>query len=156
MILDAVLAATVADAGVAAWWAVPRLMQRFAPGSGLHRYAMTPAQLRAESARHARLARDLKCAVVHLVGQVDAVTAKHSNATVLLGKAEQLVADLEEQVREVPQLRQTVTALRAELANTRPIRPLLTDRAEEDTLPHGIQVVTGAAFATTDPGRVRA
>lgn len=157
MILNALVAGGSAGALVLVWQAAPAVIQRLTPaGSGLHRYAMTPAQLRAELARSDRENDELTCALSTVSNERDravrvAWTWRHT-----AHKAADRIDELAEQARDVKQLRESNRALRAELANVRTIRPLLTDRAKEDTLPHGIPVITGAPYATTDLGRIRA
>lgn len=156
MIAEALLAVGSAGAAVAAWQVAPAAIRRFAPGHGLHRYAMSPSQLRAELAEQDREMNGLVCAMSTVSNERDDAVRSAVAWEEAAHQAADRIGELAEEAREVKQLRETVTGLRAELANAYPIRPLLADRAEEETLPHGIPKVTGAPFATTNPGRVRA
>lgn len=133
------------------------------PGIGTRRRLRTRRQLHADVTRLegdvARLteANDgLVGALVRVCGEVDALRAHRDEAWAALGKAEPYIADLEEQARELPQLRETNRALRAQLANATAVSQKATAGSDDENVPRGIPVVNGAAFASTDPGRTRA
>lgn len=150
MIAYALLAGGSAAALAVTLQLAPAAVRRFAPvGRGLHRYGMSRAQLRRENSQ-------LMCALTTVSGDRDDAVRSALAWQEAAHQAADRIGELAEEAREVKQLRETVTGLRAELANAHPIRPLLADRSEEETLPHGIPKVTGTRFATTDPGRVRA
>ncbi|NUR04360.1 MAG: hypothetical protein HOY79_50005 [Streptomyces sp.] len=147
MIASALLAGGSASALIVAWQVAPAVVQRLAPGSGLHRYAMSPADLRRENAH-------LMCALTKVSGDRDNAVRSALEWQEAANLAATRIDELTAEASEVKQLREANTGLRAELANARPIRPLLADRAEEDTLPHGIAIAAGSALA--DPGRIDA
>lgn len=93
-------------------------------GPGAHRLVMTRRQLRADCARRQAEAEELSCKLVGLASEHDAVTAERDEAREQLGNAEQLVADLEEQLRTFDATCAENTQLRADLANARAMRQL--------------------------------
>jgi hypothetical protein len=104
-------------------------------GRGLHRHVVPRAALRAEAARHEAAAEDLGCKLVGLASEYDAVTADRNDKAAALEKASVRIAELEEQLRELTQLREANRALEAQLANARAVRPLP---------PHGDKPPTGS------------
>ncbi|GAB2714732.1 hypothetical protein [Streptomyces bullii] len=118
---------------------------RSGTGSGARRATLTKSEMRHELllARHqldgsghyiGRLEHDLGDAYEEL----DATRDQRDNALAAVEKAGLRIAELEEQVRDRDQLRDTVRALKAELANARRITPLPPHGA---TPPPGARVI---------------
>ena len=93
-------------------------------GRGLHRYVMPRSKLRAIAAGAEADADMLAAELVSVCDERDLLMAKHEEALALLGKAEQLVTELEEQLRAFDSTCAENTRLRAELANATAVRPL--------------------------------
>ncbi|MFF4548635.1 hypothetical protein ACFY1J_31120 [Streptomyces sp. NPDC001406] len=156
MIVYALAAGGSAGALVLAWQSLPRVIQRLAPaGSGLHRYAKTPGQLRAELARSDRENEDLACALTTVSNDRDRAVRTAWAWRHAAHMAADRVGELAEQAREVPQLREDTRALRAQLANATAVSQAATFGDDDPTVPGGIPIITGAPYASKDPGRIR-
>ncbi|MGC9540211.1 hypothetical protein [Streptomyces sp. UG1] len=157
MIAYAIVAGGSAGALVLAWQAAPLIVQRFTPaGRGLHRYAMTPAQLRAELARSDRDMGALVCALTTVSNDRDRAVRTAWAWRHAAHKAADRITELAEQASDAKQLRESNRSLRAQLANATAVSQAATFGDDDPTVPGGIPVITGAPYASTDPGRIRA
>ncbi|MGP4085445.1 hypothetical protein [Streptomyces sp. KR55] len=93
-------------------------------GRGMHRYVAPRSELRAEAARSSAEAEELACKLVGLASELDAIGGERDDLKAALEKAGLRIAELEEQLRDADQLRETNTALKSQLANVTAIRPL--------------------------------
>ncbi|WP_155054537.1 hypothetical protein [Streptomyces blattellae] len=100
-------------------------------GRGVHRYVVPRSQLRAEAARSTAVAEELACKLRGLASELDGVYEEldcardeRDNALADKEKAEDLAAELREQLREADGLREANRALKAQLANARRVTPL--------------------------------
>nr|WP_162934288.1 hypothetical protein [Streptomyces scabiei] len=132
-------------------------------GRGLHRFVVPRSRLR----RELRLTLlELAGAEEHIAGLESALSAGTSSwewmagqltaAEEALEKAQRQHAELEEQLREVDQLRVTNTALQAQLANANAIRPLTVAAAPPPRGPrvvalHQAPLATGPAHEPSTP-----
>jgi hypothetical protein len=111
-------------------------------GHGVHRYVAPRQMLRAEAARHEAEADGLACKLHGLTSELDGVMAERDEAIALLGKAERLVTDLEEQLVAFDALCAENTQLRADRDNARAMRQLLPGPSPADdasSLPDELQ-----------------
>ncbi|MFJ2719425.1 hypothetical protein [Streptomyces sp. NPDC087437] len=117
MIAYVFLSVGVAGVGAVAYYMAPA-------GRGVHRYVVPRSVLRAEAARHAAAAEEATSKLVGLAVEFDAVSVERDDLKADLDKAGQRIEELEDQVRDRDQLRETNTALEAALANSRKVSQL--------------------------------
>ena len=111
-------------------------------GRGLHRYVVPRSVLRAEAAQEAATAEELAGKLCGLASEYEGVAAERDVLLALLGRAERLIADKEEQLLAFDALCAENTQLRADLDNARAMRQLLSGPSPADeasALPDDLQ-----------------
>ncbi|MCI3277476.1 hypothetical protein [Streptomyces cylindrosporus] len=101
-------------------------------GRGLHRYVVPRSQLRAQIVFCDNENDELVCKLIGLAAEVDGAYEELREALTGKEKAEQQVADLEEQLKAFDALCAENTELRARLANATAVRQMLPGPSPAD------------------------